>query len=413
MTRIRTSAPAARSRSGAPRRSFVLGALTVAVLTTALAAPGATAWAQPHHQPQSSSPAGDSARARTQKALDEIVRIEGVVGAQATLVNGNQRTSLSSGTAERGTDRPMPEQGYFRMGSNTKTFVATVVLQLVGEGRIRLEDKVEKHLPGLVRGNGNDGRKITVRQLLQHTSGLPDYAPRLPVISGEEQFREHRFDQYSSRELVAMALKDRPVSEPGRTFSYSNTGYILAGMIIEKVTGRPWSEEVHDRIIDPLRLRHTFSQGGDIGLPQPHAKAYMQFKPAGALVESTEVNMSWGRSAGDLITTSNDLARFWRGLLGGELLKREQLAEMQRTVPVATGGSGVTERAGLGVFWRELSCGGGSWGHGGTTLGHLNANGFTDKGKRGAIVVRSTNLAMEDRDGRTDRLIDQALCAEK
>lgn len=409
MTRIRTFTPAARPRSAAPRRAVALGAVTVAALAAVLVAPGTAAWAQPRPQ----GPAGHSARAATQKALGEIVRTEGVVGAQAVLVNGRQRTSLSSGTAERGTDRPMPEQGYFRMGSNTKTFVSTVVLQLVGEGRIRLEDTVEKHLPGLVRGNGNDGSKITVRQLLQHTSGLPDYVPHLPGISGEEQFQEHRFDQYSPRDLVAMALQDRPVSEPGGVFSYSNTGYILAGLIIEKVTGRPWSEEVHDRIIEPLRLRHTFSQGADLGLPQPHAKAYMQFKPAGALVESTEVNMSWGRSAGDLITTSNDLARFWQGLLGGELLKREQLSEMQRTVPVSAGSSGVAERAGLGIFWRELSCGGGSWGHGGTTLGHLNANGFTDKGKRGAIVLRSTNLALDDRDGRTDRLVDQALCAKK
>ncbi|MFI0709653.1 serine hydrolase domain-containing protein [Streptomyces inhibens] len=409
MTRIRTSASAARPRSGALRRGVALGTVTVAVLTAALAAPGAAAWAQP----QSQRPAGDSERTVTQKALDEIVRTEGVVGAQATLVDGKQQTSLSSGTAERGTDRPMPEQGYFRMGSNTKTFVSTVVLQLVGEGRMRLDDTVEKHLPGLVRGNGNDGRKITVRQLLQHTSGLPDYISHLPVLSGEEQFQEHRFDQYTQRQLVAMALQDRPVGEPGRSFSYSNTGYILVGMIIEKVTGRPWSEEVHDRIIEPLRLRHTFSPGDDPRLPQPHAKAYMQYKPAGALVEATEVNMSWGRSAGDLITTSNDLARFWQGLLGGELLKRDQLAEMQRTVPVPAGASGAKERAGLGILWRELGCGGGYWGHGGTTLGHLNVNGFTDKGKRGAIVLRSTNLALEDRDGRTERLIDQALCAKK
>ncbi|MFJ6793688.1 serine hydrolase domain-containing protein [Streptomyces sp. NPDC091268] len=410
MTPVRNLTPAAHPRTAVPRRGPALRALTVAALAAAvLAGSTAAAWAQPASQ----SRTGEPARAGAQRALDEIVAAEGVVGAQAVLVNGRQRTHLTSGVAERGTDRPVPEQGYFRMGSNTKTFVSTVVLQLVGEGRMRLEDTVEKHLPGLVRGNGNDGAKITVRQLLQHTSGLPDYAPHLPAIASEEQFRRHRFDQYAPRDLVAMALADRPTSEPGGRFSYSNTGYIIAGMIIEEVTGRPWSEEVHDRIIEPLHLRHTFSQGADLGLPQPHAKAYMQFKPAGALVESTEVNMSWGRSAGDLITTADDLARFWQGLLGGELLKREELAEMQRTVPVPAAAPGVVERAGLGIFRRELSCGAISWGHGGTTLGHLNSNGFTDKGKRGAIVLRSTNLALEDRDGRAERLVDRALCSKK
>ncbi|MGW0533947.1 serine hydrolase domain-containing protein [Streptomyces sp. NPDC003032] len=402
MTQPRNSTT--RDAKGA--RGVALGAVTAIAVTATLAMPLSTAWADsgPHK--------AGYGRADLQRGLDGIVREDKVVGAEGTLVNGKHRGSVRSGTAELGTDRPVPRQGYFRMGSNTKTFVSTVVLQLVGEGRIRLDDTVHRWLPGVVEANGNDGRRITVRQLLQHTSGLPDYDDSLP-ITDEEEFQKHRFDRYEPRGLVDLALRNRPLFEPGEGWSYSNTGYILAGMIIEKATGHHWSDEVRTRIIEPLGLRHTFSPGGRTGLPQPHAKAYQQFKPGGRLVESTEVNMTWGGSAGDLITTSNDLTRFWQGLLGGKLLERKQMAQMFKTVPAPDEAGKVVQEMGLGVFRTRLSCGGGYWGHGGTTLGHLNANGFVDKGKRGVIVMRTTSNAADDRDDRTDRLIDDALCATK
>ncbi|MEU7576451.1 serine hydrolase domain-containing protein [Streptomyces sp. NPDC041068] len=388
-------------------RKAALGSLTAVAVTATLAMPLSTA---------SAADAGRGATGRSgtdfQRSLDDIVK-EGVVGAEATLVNGRARTSLRSGTAELGTDRPMPRQGYFRMGSNTKTFVSTVMLQLVGEGRIRLDDKVDRWLPGVVEGNGNDGKRITVRQLLQHTSGLPDYDGSLPVFD-EESFQKHRLDAYEPRELVDLALRNRPLFEPGKGWGYSNTGYILAGMIIEKVTGRHWSDEVRARIIEPLGLRHTFSSGRRTGLPQPYAQSYQQFKPGGRIVDSTEVSMTWGGAAGDLVTTPNDLARFWQSLLGGKLLAPKLLAQMQKTVPAREEGDTETkEEYGLGIFRTKLSCGGGYWGHGGTTLGHLNANGFVDKGKKGVIVMRSTNLAQEDRDKRTEQLVDDALCRKK
>ncbi|GLF92917.1 serine hydrolase domain-containing protein [Streptomyces yaizuensis] len=405
MTQIPKSAPdTRRRRSGSARRAVALGVVAAATATAALAAPALATGTEPE-----SRKAGFG-RAELQRGLDDIVRADGVVGVQATLVQGAGRTYARSGTAERGTDRPMPHQGSFRMGSNTKTFVATVVLQLVAEGRMGLDDSVEHHLPGVVGGNGHDGRKITVRQLLQHTSGLPDYDGHLPGVVDEEKFQQHRYDTYRPAQLVALGLSEKPLFAPGEGFSYSNTGYILTGMIIKKVTGQHWSQEVRERIIEPLGLKHTFSPGARTGLPGPHSKAYQQFKPGGALIDSTEVNMSWGDSAGDLVTTSNDLARFWQGLLGGKLLGKRQLAQMRTTVPAPDESLPMTERSGLGIFWRELSCGGGYWGHGGSTLGHLNANGFTGKGGRGAIVMRNSNLAFADRDIRADKLVDAALC---
>lgn len=396
MTQIRT-----------PRalRRITLGA----VAATLVAMPVSAAWAA---QPETPSETRGYGRADLQRGLDDIVRNDGVVGAQATLVNGKGRISATSGTAERGTDRPVPQQGYFRMGSNTKTFVATVMLQLVGEGKVRLNDTVDRWLPGVVDANGNDGKRITVRQLLQHTSGLPDYAEHLPILD-EEEFKKHRFDRYAPRELVDMALRKGPLFEPGKGWSYSNAGYVLVGMIIEKATGHPWSEEVRTRITKPLGLTHTYSAGTRTGLPRPHARAYHQFKPGGPLLDSTELSMTWGSSAGDLVTTSDDLTRFWQSLLGGKLLKPAQLREMQRTVPTPDEPGQPVSEAGLGIFKTALTCGGDYWGHGGTTLGHLNANGFVDKGERGVVMMRSTNLSSEDRDGRADKLLDDALCKMK
>ncbi|WPO76610.1 serine hydrolase domain-containing protein [Streptomyces sp. KN37] len=386
-----------------------LGSVTAIAVAATLAMPVATAWAG----------SGDDrgragyGRADLQRGLDDIVRKDKVVGAEATLADGRHRSSVRSGTAELGTDRPVPDHGYFRMGSNTKTFVSTVVLQLVGEGRIRLDDTVHQWLPGVVEGNGHDGRRITVRQLLQHTSGLPDYAAALPVLD-EKKFQEHRFDHYAPRDLVGLALRDKPLFEPSKGWGYSNTGYVLAGMIIEEATGRHWSEEVRARIIEPLGLKHTFSPGRRTGLPQPHAKGYHQFKPGGPLIDSIELSMTWGDAAGDLITTRNDLTRFWQRLLGGKLLKPRQMAQMLTTVPAPEEGeTSVRQEMGLGIFKTRLSCGGSYWGHGGTTLGHLNANGFVDKGKKGVIVMRTTNMAAEDRDDRTDQFVDNALCNVK
>ncbi|MFI1015987.1 serine hydrolase domain-containing protein [Streptomyces sp. NPDC020965] len=404
MMQTPNSAPGAGPRPTLLRRRGSLLAATMALTLAPLSMPLSTAWAD------SGTRSSGYTRADLQRDLDTLTAKDGVVGAQATLVKGEDRIAARSGTAELGTMRPMPKQGFFRMGSNTKTFVSTVILQLVGEGGMKLDDTVEDWLPGMVQGNGHNGDRITVRHLLQHTSGLPDYAASMPGISTADGFQKYRYTTFEPRELVALGLKSRPLFAPGHGWSYSNTGYILAGMIIEKVTGNPWSREVRSRITEPLGLKHTYSPGSDPTLPAPHARAYMQFSEEGPLVEATRLNMSWGDSAGDLITTPHDLARFWQGLLGGELLAPRLLTEMRKTVPATSGSETSGVRAGLGIFKTPLSCGGSSWGHGGTTLGHLNGNGFTDKGQRGVITLRSTNLAHMDRDVRNDRLIDKALC---
>ncbi|AKG46826.1 beta-lactamase [Streptomyces xiamenensis] len=131
----------------------------------------------------------------------------------------------TSGVAAVGTGRPVPGNCCFRMAGTGKALVATVVLQLVDEGELALDDTVDRWLPGLVDGNGNDGSRITVRQLLQHTSGLHD---DIPGFATPQQYYVHRYDTYTPQEIVARATRHRPDFAAGDGWAYSNTGYVLA-----------------------------------------------------------------------------------------------------------------------------------------------------------------------------------------
>lgn len=195
-----------------------------------------------------------------------------------------RQSVATSGTADLNTGRPVSSDGYFRMASTAKTLVATVVLQLEAENRLSLDDTVDHWLPGVVHGNGNDGSRITIRQLLQHTSGIHD---DLPGYTTPEEYYQQRYDVYTPEQLVARAMAHAPDFPPGEGWAYSNTGYILLDMIIQKATGQPAYQEIEDRILRPLSLNQTRWGGTSATLPQPHAKAYQLFGPD-SVVDVTE-----------------------------------------------------------------------------------------------------------------------------
>ncbi|WP_311765226.1 serine hydrolase domain-containing protein [Streptomyces zingiberis] len=287
-------------------------------------------------------------------------------GAAAYARDGGRVWFAASGVADRRETRPIGRADRFRAGSVTKTFVATVVLQLHAEGALRLSDPVERHLPGLVRGRGNDGTRVTLRQLLTHTSGLYDYVrdPRLAEESFGRGFPEHRYATRSPRELVRTALRHRPYFPPGRGYFYSNTDYILLGLVVERVTGRPYARAVEERVIRPLRLTGTSFPGTRSGLPRPHGRGYSA--AAGGSpdrpMDVTELNPSTAGAAGEMISTFGDLSRFLRALLGGELLPDAELRLMRDT-------SGTRGRYGYGLFPERLPCGVTVWGHNGSISG--------------------------------------------
>ncbi|MGW2225764.1 serine hydrolase domain-containing protein [Streptomyces formicae] len=331
----------------------------------AAAAVAVTAFAVPAH---AESGKGHEA---TRRAMDAVVA-GGTPGVTAAAVEKGAVWKGTSGVGNLRTGAPRGADDRFRMGSITKTFVATVLLQMEAEGRLDLDDTVEHWLPGVVRGNGNDGRAITVRQLLNHTSGIFNYTEDKEFLNRNLQagFPAHRYDTHSPRELVRVALAHEPDFAPGARHSYSNTGYILAGLIIEKISGHGYRHEVRERVIEPLGLRNTSLPGTDPFLPKPSSRAYSKLSrdPAATKIyDVTENNMSWGWAAGEGISTTGDLNRFFSALLRGKLMPAKQLAEMQTTVPAP--GDGLYSGYGLGLYKVRTSCDAKLWSHSGGTPG--------------------------------------------
>jgi D-alanyl-D-alanine carboxypeptidase len=386
------------------RQILAIAAVASAITTTAITTTaGGTASAAATHPPYG------LAQLRRDVAA---IRDTGVVGVVAETDRG--RLLARSGRARRGSARPVPYGSYFRIGSATKTFVATVILQLSAEGKLALDDTVARWLPGVVRGHGNDGRKVTIRELLQNTSGIYDYTDDLPLVASVRGYRDDRFRSVTPGQLVAIAMRHKPLFRPGTSWAYSNTNYVLLGMIIQRVTGRSWAQEVRDRIIVPLGLRHTLVPTS-WSLPRPHPDGYQQFTPGGPLTDTTLVNAAWAGPAGGMVSTLGDLDRFLRALLTGRLLPAAELKQMEKTVPAPGLAPGLTgTRYGLGLIWVPLTCGGGYWTHPGDILGYSVWDGVTSHGRRDAVVMVSSERAGQPALAQhvaEARLVDHALCA--
>jgi D-alanyl-D-alanine carboxypeptidase len=309
----------------------------------------------------------------TRAALRALVEKGGLPGAAAKVRDGKGTWFGESGHADTGTGRKRSAGEHFRGASITKTFVATVLLQLEAEGRLNLDDTVERWLPGLLRGNGYDGSEVTLRRLLNHTSGIANYTddPAFLHDSAGPGFPEHRYDTHTPEELVAIALRRPPQSGQESEPSYSNTNFVIAGMVIEKATGHSYAQEITRRILRPLKLRGTSFPGTSPHMPKPHPVGYSrlhQDDPGAEIHDATEQNMTWLGAAGDVISTSGDLNRFQRALVKGHLLPQRQMKEMFEEVP-AGHGTGY----GLGVEFARLSCGVKVVGKSGRTNGSLSA----------------------------------------
>ncbi|QQM41586.1 serine hydrolase domain-containing protein [Streptomyces liliifuscus] len=394
--------------------------IVATTLVTALAgigltlpAAGATGQAaKPAHDRTLNKTYGKAHDKALQAGVDAILKT-GTVGVVAQSTGPRGSRYATAGVADKATGAAARSGDRFRMASASKTFVATVVLQLVGEGRLSLDDTVEHWLPGVVSGNGNDGSAITVRQLLQHTSGLFNYTADLPVLASVDDYQAGRYTTWTPEQLVGIAMGHAPDFEPGAKWAYSNTNYILAGMIIQKVTGHSWEQQVTKRIIRPLGLRDTSAPTTDSRIPGRHLHGYSDFGKTGPTIDTTGFNPSAAGAAGAMIGTTADLTRFYQALLGGKLLRPAQLAEMKTTVraadldPVWPGA-----RYGLGLLKVPLTCGGSYYSHAGDFPGYTTRNGVSPDGRR-AVVLHATGDGASDlsTEQAQNDLIDGELCA--
>jgi D-alanyl-D-alanine carboxypeptidase len=331
----------------------------------------------------------------TEAVVDGFVR----AGAPGAMVYAGDRRSMwtvEAGTAELGTQRPIRARDRVRAASNTKMFTASVVLQLVAEGKVGLDDPIEEYLPGLVAGNGYDGHAITVRQLLQHTSGMADY---VGDILADPDAADH---PWAPADLVHIGLSHPPLFAPGTGWAYSNTGYIVLGMLVEAVTGKDIGTEMTRRVIEPLNLRDTsYPAAGDRQVPGPHVHGYHAF-PGRPVADVTELEPSIPGAAAALISTGPDLTRFVRALLAGRVVPPVLLAQMRTTVP-AQGPD-----YGLGIREIPLPCGGTAWGHAGDMPGFDSFTAATEDGRAAFVVVNGHLADGSVADVRT--AVETALC---
>ncbi|HHL0973473.1 TPA: serine hydrolase domain-containing protein [Bacillus cereus] len=327
-------------------------------------------------------------RNSVKEAMRDTLKL-GYPGILAKTSEGGKTWSYAAGVADLSNKKAMKTDFRFRIGSVTKTFTATVVLQLAGENRLNLDDSIEKWLPGVIQGNGYDDKQITIRQLLNHTSGIANY-----TRSKDFNMMDTK-KSYTAEGLVKMGISMPPDFAPGKSWSYSNTGYVLLGILIEKVTGNSYAEEIENRIIEPLELANTFLPGNSSVIPgTKHARGYIQLDGASETKDITYYNPSMGSSAGDMISTADDLNKFFSYLLGGKLLKEQQLKQMLTTVPTGVGELG---DSGLGIFKMKLSNGESIWGHGGTIPGFLTFAGGTLGGKH-TLAVNLNSLKADTTD---------------
>ncbi|MEV8637093.1 serine hydrolase domain-containing protein [Streptosporangium sp. NPDC051023] len=372
--------------------SALAASLTVAAaFPAAAAATPSVAWSDTKAQ-----------RAQLQQLARNLVN----AGAPGVIVRVDDGSGQPIEIAEQATwtrqDHLLKAGDEFRVGSTTKTMVATLLLQLVAEGKLALTDPVEKWLPGKVP----NGKAITLRMLLNHTSGLFDYtqdAVIRPSILGTDRRR------WTSAKLLAVGVKHDPLFAPGAKWSYSNTNYAAVGAVLEQVTGAGLAELIRDRIARPLNLKHTYyptdstwrgshAHGYELDAAHMPPAVPAEFRHFAGTAHHDHVDVSdndpgWGGAAGAVVSTAQDWSRFYTALMSGKLLPAAQLAQMRTTVPVdpqQPDGPGY----GLGIQTAATPCGT-FWGHDGGIPGYLTTH-LTDRtGGRTATVLISTEYWAE------------------
>jgi D-alanyl-D-alanine carboxypeptidase len=331
-------------------------------------------------------------RPELQRSADRLVATSPLPGVVALFEQDGRRTVVAAGKADvrRGTKARPGDR--FWVGSVTKSFVATVVMQLVAEGRLRLDDEVERLLPGRLR----EGRRIRLRNLLNHTSGIPDYMGLEPWRSAVA--RNPRV-VIAARGLVSSAAELALDFEPGSMASYSNTNYLVLAEIVERVTGRPLVQELRTRIFEPLGLRSTTYEAGRRRVGPGRMHGYDVSGPQPRDVSLHGLGGPWADGA--IVSNARDLALYIGALLRGRLVPAALLAQMKVIVPGSHG-------EGLGLYRLPSPCRRWFYGHTGGTPGYITFAAGSEDGRR--IVVLAVNGVGATASQAMGRYLDRLLC---
>jgi D-alanyl-D-alanine carboxypeptidase len=296
-----------------------------------------------------------------------------------------------AGYADRSAHISMRASDRYRIASVSKAFVSVLILQLEAAGKLDIDDPVGKYLPGVVPNGG----AITLRELMNHTSGLFNYTDDTAFVNDPITSFSRA---WSPAQLLALAFAHPPNFAPGTQWSYSNTNYIVLGLVVEAVTGEPLGQVLQERIFTPLDLTST-SFPSTIELAPDFVHGYVRLAGSPLIDISPGLNPSWGWAAGAVVSTAKDVTTFYRALFTRKLLPAPQLSEME--TPSPTSGN-----YGLGIAKAFPVCGY-AFTHTGDFVGWQNIAYSTANGTRQAVVMVNVNY---DDFVRLDTLAQKALC---
>ncbi|WP_326754578.1 beta-lactamase family protein [Streptomyces hirsutus] len=363
-------------------RRLAMSATLIAALAGGLA-PATAASAAPATPTAPAGPATPAPDMDGVTAALNSAMANGAPGAMARFTGPDGVRTRTAGVRDRVSGEAMDTRARFRIGSVSKTFSSVVLLQLVDEGRLELDAPVNHYLPGLLPDD-----RITVRHLLTHRSGLADYTEAMfaKTVPGFEAVRNRVF---TYQELVDLSLAEPRTTEPGVAYKYSNANFVVVGMLIENATGTSVAKQYEQRIIKPLKLRHTSYVHPETRIRGTHVRGYLHPDEVGApLVDSTEQTVSWAQSAGAVISDPADLNTFTTALMRGRLLSPRMLDAMTTVTPTdAT----QTRFYGLGLRRYDLSCGTQVYGHTGTVQGFYTYAFATRDGRRALSAMANTS----------------------
>ncbi|WP_259464724.1 serine hydrolase [Streptomyces sp. TLI_171] len=369
-------------RTALLRIAMVVSACVAAALPP-IAAPAAAAPAAPAapapRTPAAPPPARDATRAELDRVIRQTAADAGVPGVIVGIWEpGKPRYVRAFGVADTSDCEPMRTDLNMRIGSETKTFTVTALLQLVDRGEVGLDDPISAYVDGVP-----DGDHITLRQLADMRSGLFAYtkdAGFQHLLATEP----HR--QWVPSELLDIAFSHPNQFPPGTQFDYSNTNTVLLGLVVEKVAHRPLSEVIRDRITRPSRLDHTFLPEA-AEFPQPHAHGYTDLTPDGTVADATDFNPSWGWAAGAMISDLDDMRSWAESVATGRLLSPQTQAERLDAHP--TGAPG--DFYGLGI---DINHG---WiGHAGSLPGYQSLTVYLPARKTTMVILLNTDIPSND-----------------
>lgn len=320
---------------------------------------------------------------QTAKALDDAVTAalpQAASPGAVVAVRSPQGTWIKAyGVADPATKAAMTSDVYQRIGSVTKTFVGTLVLQLAQRGKLSLNDPVSKYVSGVPNGS-----RVTVRQLLTMTSGLDSYTRDDTFV---DTFMAQPEKAWTPDELVAIGNSLTPIFAPGAKFDYSNTNFVLLGKVVEKVTGENIEKALETGILKPLGLKHTSFPGESAAFPSPHAQGFTLQSPdatPASPTNATDWNPSWGWTAGEMISNASDLLTYTRALATGQGLLSRHEQELRLT--------SFTAPRTAPSYGMALTCSGGWVGHTGELPGYNTAVYYQTDSATAVVVMANSDI---------------------